>query len=272
MVMFAIVAVLVFATAVLLGLWVHLLKVRSARDLAWSGRVATELGRMGDAPFKIDGEGHVRGLVHGRPTVVALTGDRFAVVIMRLHMPIPDVDAPKRPSLRGLDGPEGHRIGQQWVQVWQARMGAAQIGKLVATALGLAQAAEAQAAAPWALFAGQNGLSFHEGRVNRPCFMQGEVDGVHVRVQLAGLREPPLQTLIVAGRGRPRRSETLGWGGADVLSGASDMGALFSRYADADIDENTVKIKIPGMVTDGLSERLRDAVALSRALGRGAWS
>ncbi len=264
-------AVLVLATAVLAGMLVHLRRTRPVKDLAWSGDVATRMGAAGDDAFRVDGEGHVRGLLHGRPTVVGRTADRRTVVIMRLTMPLGDPDAPERPSLRQLGGDEGHRFGRQWVQRWSRSATPADVPALAAETMGLARAAEAQAAAPWAMFAGQHGLAFHAGRDDRPCYIQGELHGVPVRVQLDGLREPPLRTLIVAGRRRIQRLQG-SFGGAAVLSGVADMGALLSRYDDAEIDENTVKIAIPGMVVDDLDARLHDAVALARALGRGAWS
>lgn len=263
--------VLALVTALLAGTLIHLRRQRPQKDPVWAARVCARMSASNDEDFRVDGEGHVRGLLHGRPAVVGLDSQRKTVVILRLTMPVPDPEAPERPSLRGLPSPDGHRVGRQWVQYWRAGVDADEVPQLAAEALGLARAVEAQASAPWALFAGQNGLAFHEGRDNRPCFMQGEFDGVQVRVQLDGLREPPLRTLIVAGRrqrGRVQRILT----GTQVLTGATDMGALLSRYEDAEIDEDTVKIAIPGMVVDDLGERLRDAVAMARALARGAWS
>jgi len=244
------------------ALALRLLRLRRQRpaDAGWAREVAARLTAL-DGPFEVDGEGHVRGLLGGRASVFARTAQGVGVAVVRLQVPTPDPEpgADGRAGLRLPPTPTGERVAARWVQVWQAGLRPEQAPALAARALSLARAADAQATAPWELYADQHGLNFRPSDARRPCTIRGEVGGVPVHVELTRTREPQVQTVIVAGL--PRR----GLGPALV-----DVGGLLQRYQDAELVDDTVRIRIPGLVTDGLAERVADAVALARAFAGGA--
>ena len=145
---------------------------------------------------------------------------------------------------------------------------------LLARALSLAAAAEQQQTAPWALFAGQRGLDFRASRQGESCAIEGEVGGVPVHIHLDGTHKPPVRTVIVAAF--PRRSRAQVRAGKPSAGAAGSMSLeladLLSRYEDAEVGDDSIRLHLPGMVVDDLDERISEAVALARALASSAVS
>jgi len=264
-------AIVVMVLATVLGIAVHrLLKRRQAEDRVWAEATAHRLTAMGNL-FHTNGNHQVRGTVAGRTAVLARSTDGRIAAVVTLHVPINDADGPRRPNLRLPRDGSDHRFGRRWVQVWTDDATPAATPPLLARALSLAQAAEEQQTAPWALFAGQQGLAFKASRQGEPCVIEGEFGGVPVHVHLDGVQKPPLRTIIVAAFPRRRRTgPPPPMGGMESL--AVDLPNLLNRYEDAEVEDGTVRLRIDGMVVDDLEQRLNEAILLARAFASSATS
>ena len=259
------------ATATILGLAVHrLLRRRQADNRAWAESIAHRLTAMGNL-FQVHNSTRVRGTIAGRTAVLAQSADRRTVAVITLHVPLKDAEGPRRPNLRLPDEPSDHRFGPRWVQVWTRDRSPAAVPSLLARAIALAQAAEVQQTAPWALFAGQRGLAFRASREGEPCMIEGEFGGVPVHVHLDGVQDPPVRTVIVAAFPRLRRKGARNAPGSMAALGI-DLPDLLNRYEDAEVEDGTVRVEIDGMVVDDLEQRLREAILLARAFASSASS
>jgi len=266
--------------ASVLGIVVHrLLKRRRALDKVWSEATAEKLTGLGH-PFSTTPQGQVRGTISGRTAVLARShhgarpGPIAAVVTLHLPLDQGEAELPARPNLKLPEDGSTHRFGSRWVQVWTDDPGPDAAPALLARALTLAGAAEQQQSAPWALFAGQRGLDFKASRQGESCAIQGEVGGVPVHIHLDGTHKPPVRTVIVAAF--PRRGRSHVRAGSPTAGSAGSMSLeladLLSRYEDAEVGDNSIRLHLPGMVVDDLDERLSEAVALARALASSAVS
>ena len=265
-------AVTVMVLAAVLGLVVHrMLRRKRADDLVWGEATAHRLTGMGHL-FHANATGQVRGSLSGRTAVLARTTDGRTAAVVTLHVPLDTADGPRRPNLRLPKDGSDHRFGSRWVQVWTPDTDPAAGPPLLARALTLAQAAEAQQTAPWALFAGQRGLAFKSSRQGEPCVIEGEFGGVPVHVHLDGTHKPAARTVIVAAFPRRRRSTGPVPGLGTLESLTVDLPDLLQRYKDAEVEDGTVRLHIDGMVTDDLEERLNEAILLARAFASSASS
>jgi len=266
--------------ATVLGLVVHrLLKQRRAADKVWAETTAERLSKLGH-PFSTTSAGQVRGSISGRTAVLArshngaLPGPIAAVVTLHLPLAHTDSELPSRPNLRRPSDGASHRFGSRWVQVWSEETGTEAAPTLLARAITLAAAAEQQQTAPWALFAGQRGLDFKASRQGESCVIEGEVGGVPVHVHLDGTHKPPVRTVIIAAF--PRRGRSAARVGAHptgpIGSMSLELANLLSRYEDAEVGDDSIRLHLPGMVIDDLDERISEAVALAKALSSSATS
>ena len=266
--------------ATVLGLVVHrLLKRRRALDSVWAAGTAERLTELGH-PFATTPAGQVRGTISGRTAVLARSHKGAApgpiAAVVTLHIPLHQAGSslPSRPNLRLRDDGTTHRFGSRWVQVWSDDSGPQAAPELLARALTLAGAAEQQQTAPWALFAGQRGLDFKASRQGEPCVIEGEVGGVPVQVHLDGAHKPPVRTVIVAAFPRRGRASVHAEHASSSLAGSMslELAHLLSRYEDAEVGDDSIRLHLPGMVVDDLDERISEAVALARALAASAVS
>ena len=162
-------AVTLMLLATVLGLAVHrVLRLRSADDRVWAEAVSHRLTAMGN-PFQTTRRTQIRGSIAGRTAVLARAADGRIAAVVTLHVPLAKAEGPRRPDLRLPRGERDHRFGPRWVQVWTKDTDPSAAPPLLARALALAQAAEEQQTAPWALFAGQQGLAFRASREGEPC-------------------------------------------------------------------------------------------------------
>ena len=273
----ATIGLMVFATV--LGVVVHrLLKRRRAQDKVWAESTAERLTELGH-PFAPTTAGQVRGTISGRTAVLARThqgtkpGPIAAVVTLHIPLAQPTSTLPSRPNLRQPEDGSTHRFGSRWVQVWADVPGPGAAPALLARAISLAGAAEQQQTAPWAIFAGQRGLDFRASRQGESCAIEGEVGGVPVHIHLDGTHKPPVRTVIVAAF--PRRSRAQVRAGRPAGAAGSmtlEVADLLSRYEDAEVGDDSIRLHLPGMVVDDLDERISEAVALARALASSAVS
>ncbi|MFM2248586.1 MAG: hypothetical protein RL071_4661 [Pseudomonadota bacterium] len=257
-------------------LTVMLLRYADRRRERWALDALRALRARGEHA-QLDRRHHLRGLLGGRPGIITSTLAGRGVVALSLFVPLPDADPDLRPTLNLPRAPRGHRVGARMVQLWQDKLRPAAVPALLADGLALARALEEQATAPWASFAARAGLRFRPNRGPDPCALDGEIDGVPVHLHLEGMTEAPLRTVLLATAprpGAPRRAPVrLGPGrrpliaalGAQPLSPA--MLARLDRHPEAQVDEDSVQLKLDGMVTDGLSEAVADVVALARLFG-----
>lgn len=244
-----------------LAIVVAVLRRRRHENVRWAGKIAHRLTSLGH-PFKATDQGHAKGSIAGRNAVLARAPGPRTVAVVTLHLPLEDTTGPERPNLKLPEGGASHRFGPRWVQAWVDDGEVAAAPGLLTHTLSLAQAAERQQTAPWELFAGQQGLDFHESSRTVPCAMRGEVSGVPVQVHLEGVRSPPLRTIITAAFPRARHRAP---GPVPMLP---DVASLLTE--DAEVGEDTVKLAFPGMVVDELEQRIADAVSLARALAGSA--
>jgi hypothetical protein len=257
--------------ATIFGLAVHrLLRRRQADNRAWAEAIAHRLTAMGNL-FQTHNATRVRGTIAGRTAVLAQSADRRTVAVVTLNVPLENAEGPRRPNLRLPEDPADHRFGPRWVQVWTRDRSPSAVPPLLARALSLAQAAETQQTAPWALFAGQRGLAFRASREGEPCMIEGEFGGVPVHVHLDGVEAPPVRTVIVAAFPRRQRRDAK-HGSASMAALGIDLPDLLERYEDAEVEDGTVRVEIDGMVVDDLEERLREAILLARAFASSASS
>ena len=264
-------AVSLMLLATVCGLAVHrVVRLRRADERVWAEATAHRLTAMGN-PFHTTQRTQVRGQVAGRTAVLARAADGRAVAVVTLHVPLASSGGPRRPNLRLPQDETDHRFGPRWVQVWTTEADPAAAAPLLARALTLAQAAEEQQTAPWALFAGQQGLAFKASREGEPCAIEGEFDGVPMHVRLDGASKPPLKTVIVAGFPRRRlRHPIRSMGGLESLT--IDLPDLLDRYDHAEVEDGTVRLQLDGMVVDDLEQRLQDAALIARAFASSATS
>ena len=264
----AAIALMVLATV--LGLAVHrLLGRRQADDKAWAEATAHRLTAMGNLFHTTRGT-RIRGTVAGRTAVLARSPDGRTAAVVTLHMPLDSAEGPRRPNLRLPRDGSDHRFGSRWVQVWTDDRTPTAAAPLLARAVSLAHAAEEQQTAPWALFAGQQGLAFRASRQGEPCAIEGEFAGVPVHVHLDGTQKPPVRTVIVAAFPRRRRRGLRPTG--PMASFGVDLPDLLERYEDAEVEDGTVRLQIDGMVVEDLEQRLKEAILLARAFAASATS
>ena len=264
-------AVTLMLLATVVGLAVHrVIRLRSADDRVWAEAVSHRLTAMG-SPFQTTRRTQIRGSIAGRTAVLARAADGRVAAVVTLHVPLAKAEGPRRPDLRLPRGEGDHRFGPRWVQVWTHDTDPSAAPPLLARALALAQAAEDQQTAPWALFAGQKGLAFKASREGEPCAIEGEFDGVPVHVRLDGGSKPPLKTIIVAAFPRRRHREPMRMmGGLESLT--VDLPDLLKRYDHAEVEDGTVRLQLDGMVVDELEQKLLDAARIARAFASSASS
>ncbi|MBL8616849.1 MAG: hypothetical protein JNM72_14665 [Deltaproteobacteria bacterium] len=255
---------------------VLLLRFADRRRERWALDALRVLRARGEHA-QVDRRHHLRGLLGGRPGIITSTLTGRGVIALSLFVPLPDADPELRPSLNLPPAPRGHRVGGRMVQLWQDQLRPAAVPALLAEGLSLAHALEEQATAPWASFAARAGLRFRPNRGPDPCALDGEIDGVPVHVHLEGLSEGPLRTVLLATAprpGAPRRAPVrLGQGRRPLIAALAarplspTMLARLNRHPAAQVDEDTVQIKLDGMVTDELDAAVTDLVALARLFG-----
>ncbi len=245
---------------------VLLLRFADRRRERWALEALRALRARGEHA-QVDRRHHLRGLLGGRPGIITSTLTGRGVIALSLFVPQPDADPELRPSLNLPPAPRGHRVGGRMVQLWQDQLAPAAVPALL----------EEQATAPWASFAARTGLRFRPNRGPDPCALDGEVEGVPVHLHLEGLTEGPLRTVLLATAprpGAPRRAPArLGPGRRPLIAalGARPLApatlARLNRHPAAQVDEDTVQLKLDGMVTDALDDAVADLVALARLFG-----
>jgi hypothetical protein len=261
----AAIALMVFSTVLALVVR-YLVRRRRADDLAWAEATAHRLSSPGNR-FQTHNATRVRGSIAGRTAVLARSPSGKNVAVVTLHVPFAHAEGPRRPNLRLPRDGRDHRFGTRWVQVWTDDGTVASTPALLARALTLAQAAEDQQTAPWALFAGQQGLAFRASRQGEPCVIEGELGGVPVHVHLDGAQKPPLRTVIVAAFPRPIRGRLKP---GPLASMGAGLPELLERYDHAEIEEGMVRLHFDGMVIDDLEKHLNEAIQLARAFASSA--
>lgn len=228
-----------------------------------------------DESLQLNRKHHLRGLIGGRPGVVTTTLTGRAVIVLALFLPHPGGDPALRPSLRLPSGRRGQRVGVRFLQVWQDSTAPEGVPALLADALSLARGVDEASAAPWSIYAQANGLRFRPSRSGEPSVIDGELDGVAVHVQLEGVAEAQLRTVITAAvlRDRGARRGPLAGGRRSLLEALGPRPLsprqleLIDRCAQAMVEEGAVQLSCDGMLQDQLSERVDEVIELARLLG-----
>jgi len=264
-------------TAVLATATVLVLRAADRRRERWAQQALAVL-RARDESLQLNRKHHLRGLIGGRPGVVTTTLTGRAVVVLALFLPHTAGDPSLRPSLRLPAGRRGQRVGVRFLQVWQDGTAPEAVPSLLAEALSLARGVDEASGAPWAAYASAHGLRFRPSRSGEPAVMDGERNGVAVHVQLDGVADGHLRTVITAAVPR-ERSGRRGSGPAPRRSLLEALGPrpwsprqlyLISRCARATVEDNAVQLQVEGMLLEQLGDRVDDVLELARLLGPSA--